>query len=187
MRKTPGAVTVAKSFFTSLRRLRRDNAGATAVEFAIIAIPFLLILLGIFQMLVLFFFEQALQSAAETGGRLIMTGTAQTSGYAQKDFKAAVCTAAGPAFNCGKLYVDVQSAVSFSSLNTAPLVLTYDSSGNVSNAFTYSPGVQTNAVIVRVMYNYPAWWPKLMPFFSNQPGNNFLLTATSVLRNEPYP
>ena len=36
------------------------------------------------------------------------------------------------------------------------------------------------------MYNFPAFFPLLLPQFLNQPGNSILLTATSVLQNEPF-
>jgi Flp pilus assembly protein TadG len=146
-----------------------------------------MLLLGIFEMGVLSFYDQALQSATEAAGRLLMTGTAQQGGYTQQQFQQAVCNAAGSAFNCQKLYVDVQSAQNFSSLNTSPITLNYNSSGNVTNSFNYSPGAQTNAVIVRVMYDFPVWWPQLLPRFANQQGQGFLLIGTSVIRNEPYP
>jgi Flp pilus assembly protein TadG len=168
------------------RRFRRDKAGATAVEFAIIVTPFLVLLLGIFQMLVLFFLDQTLQTATESAGRLLMTGTAQKAGYTQSQFKQAVCNYAGPMFNCGNIYVDVESSVNFSTLNITPPTMTYDKNGNPTNNFTYTPGTQTNAVIVRVMYNYPVWWGKLLPWFVTSPNNGFLLMATTVLRNEPY-
>ena len=81
--------------------------------------------------------------------------------------------------------VDVQSAPNFSSLNANPISLTY-SGNNVNNTFNYNPGGPGSAVIVRVMYNFPIFWPVLLPGYVNQPNNQILLTATSVLKSEPY-
>jgi Flp pilus assembly protein TadG len=177
---------MAKHRRRSLRRFPRDVAGAAAVEFAIVITPLLLVLLGCFQLAIIFFYDQALQSAAETSARLLMTGAAQNAGYTQSQFNSAVCANAGSAFNCGNLMVDVQSATSFSSLTTTPITLTYNGSGAVSNNFNYNPGGPGNPVIVRVMYNFPIWWPILLPGYVNQPNNSILLTATVVMKNEPY-
>jgi Flp pilus assembly protein TadG len=176
---------MAKASFKSLRRFARDVAGATAVEFAIVITPLLMILFGTFQMAIVFFYDQALQSATEASARTLMTGAAQDAGETQSQFQSAVCANAGSAFTCGNLMVDVQSAATFAQLNTTPIALTYSGS-TVKNTFSYSPGGPSDVVIIRVMYNFPVWWPLLLPGYVNQPGNNILLTATSVLKNEPY-
>lgn len=177
---------MAQGRLKSLKRFARNTAGATMVEFAIILTPLLMILLATFQMAVAYFYDQALQSATVASARLLMTGTAQDAGYAQSDFLKAVCNNAGSAFNCANIMVDVQSATSFSQLNTTPITLTYNASGTITNKFNYSPGKPSDVIIVRVMYNFPVWWPKLLPGYANQTGNNILLTATSVLKCEPY-
>lgn len=168
-----------------LSRFARDARGAAAVEFAIIATPLFLMLLGMFQMAIIYFYGQALQSGADAAARMLMTGTAQDASYSQSQFKTAVCNNAGTLFNCGNVMVDVQSSSNFQSLNTTPITLTY-SGGNVSNTFNYSPGGPGSAVIVRVMYNFPIFWPVLLPGYVNQPNNKILLTATVVMKNEPY-
>lgn len=177
---------MTKGAFKSLKRFARDRAGATMVEFAIVLAPLLMVLLGCFQMAVAYFYDQALQSATVASARLLMTGEAQDAGDTQSQFKTAVCNNAGSAFNCNNIMVDVQSAPSFSQLNTTPITLTYDKSNQVTNTFSYNPGGRSTAIIVRVMYNFPVWFPLLLPGYVNQPGNNILLTATSVLMTEPY-
>lgn len=177
---------MAKRRFKPLKRFAGDTAGATALEFAIVVTPLLLLLLGTFQMALVFFYDQALQSAAQASARLVMTGAAQDAGDTQHTFGSAVCANAGALFNCGNLMVDVESAPTFAQLNTAPITLTYNASGQVSNSFNYNPGGPSQAVIIRVMYNFPVWFPVLLPAFVNQPGNKILLTATSVLQTEPY-
>lgn len=177
---------MAKRRFKPLKRFGRDTEGATAVEFAIIITPLLMLLLGTFQMAILFFFDQALQSATQASARQIMTGSVQDAGQTQNAFESAVCSNAGALFNCASLMVDVQSAPTFAQLNTTPITLAYNKTGQVTNTFNYSPGGPSQVVIMRVMYNFPVWFPLLLPQFVNQPGNTYLLTATSVLQNEPY-
>jgi Flp pilus assembly protein TadG len=170
---------------SSLGRFARDSKGATAVEFAIVITPLLFVLLGVFQMAIIYFYDQALQSGSEAAARMLMTGTAQNASYTQAQFKTAVCNNAGSLFTCANVMVDVQSSTDFSNLNTTPITLTY-TGANVNNTFAYNPGGPGSAVIVRVMYNFPIWWPVLMPGYVNQPNNQILLTATTVMKNEPY-
>jgi hypothetical protein len=82
--------------------------------------------------------------------------------------------------------VDVESAGSYSALNTATPTLTYDGSGNVTNAWVYNPGGPGDIVIMRVMYNWPVIGGPLAWGLSNQPGDQRLLIATTVFKNEPY-
>ena len=179
-------MAMAKGSLKSLKHFAPDVAGATAVEFAIVITPLLVILFATFQMAIAYFYDQALQSATQAAARLVMTGSAQDAGDTQKAFESAVCASAGSAFNCADLMVDVQSASTLAQLNTSPITLTYNSSGTATNTFNYSPGGPSDAVIIRVMYDFPVWFPLLLPGFANQPGNKLLLTATSVLQNEPY-
>lgn len=181
-----GRVAMGTGSFSSLKRFARSADGATAVEFAIVVTPLLMLLFATFQMAIAFFYDQALQTAAEASARLLMTGSVQDANQTQSQFQSAVCANAGVTFDCSNLMVDVQSAPTFSQLNTAPITLTYNSSGVVTNTFNYSPGGPSDVVIIRVMYNFPVWWPLLLPGYANQPGNKILLTATSVLKNEPY-
>ena len=118
---------MAKGRLKSLKHLARDAAGATAVEFAIVITPLLLLLLGTFQMAIVFFYDQALQSAAQASARQVMTGSTQDANQTQSQFKSAVCAKAGALFDCADLMVDVQSAATFAQLNTSPIVLTRNS------------------------------------------------------------
>lgn len=173
-------------FKRSIEPLLKDRAGATAVEFAMVITPLLMLLLGLFQLALVFFYDQALQSAARASARLLMTGAAQKAGFSQSQFRAAVCSSAKVAFDCNSLMVDVQSSATFNQLNTAPIVLSYNASGDVTNSFSYAPGGASSVVIVRLLYRQQVWWPLLLPGYVNQPGNKILLTANSVLKSEPY-
>src|SRR6185369_11047032 len=102
------------------RRFIRHEDGATAVEFAMVAAPFLAMVFAIIETAVVFFAGQALETAGAESARLIMTGQAQTQGYDQARFKQAVCAKIYGLFNCDAgLYVDVQNYTTFGAINTA--------------------------------------------------------------------
>jgi Flp pilus assembly protein TadG len=169
-----------------LRRLPQDEGAATAVEFAILIAPLMFLLLATLQLGIIFFAQQCLQSAATASARQLMTGSVQQQGLSQTQFQNAVCANAPVLFSCGAIMVDVQSTSSYSSVSTGSLVPTYDSTGKVTNSWSYSPGGAGDIVIMRVMYNWPVIAAPLLPGLANQPNGDRLLVATSVFKNEPF-
>jgi len=167
------------------RRFARAQDGATAVEFALVAAPFLALIFAIIETALVFFAGQTLETAATDAARLIMTGQAQTAGYSQSDFKTAVCNRlAGGLFDCTNgVYVDVKTYSSFTSINTAPPIV--NGKLDTSN-MTYTPGGPGNIVVVRLYYQWPIIVSMLGDNLANLNGNQRLLMATSVFRNEPY-
>src|SRR2546421_5718112 len=92
------------------RRFIRQQDGAAAVEFAMVAAPFLAMVFAIMETAIVFFAGQTLETAAADSARLIMTGQAQTQGMDQTKFKNAVCAKIYGLFDCsGGLWVDVKN------------------------------------------------------------------------------
>ena len=63
------------------RRFAWHQRGAAAVEFSLIAVPFLALTFAIIETALVFFAGQTLETAVADAGRLIMTGQAQTAGF----------------------------------------------------------------------------------------------------------
>jgi Flp pilus assembly protein TadG len=82
------------------RRFLRQEEGAAAVEFALVATPFLALAFAILEMALVFFAGQTLESATADSTRLIMTGQAQLAGYDETQFKTAVCDRVAGMFDC---------------------------------------------------------------------------------------
>ncbi len=170
-----------------MRRIKRERRGATALEFALIFGPFAALLLVSLQIPLIYFANQALDGAATSVGRQIMTGQVQQSGMTQSAFQQAVCNALSGLFSCAQVMVDVESSGAYSTLGTTPPTITYGSNGQPSNNWAFNPGGPDAIVIVRVMYNWPVVLSALIPGLSNQPGNTRLLIGTAVFKNEPFP
>jgi Flp pilus assembly protein TadG len=163
--------------------VRRQDGGA-AVEFSMVAAPFLALLFAILETALIFFAGQTLETAVANSGRLIMTGQAQTQSFDATAFKNAVCAQIVALFNCQSgVYVDVQTFSSFSTVtNTSPI----DQSGNFTPPNNYNPGGPGDIVLVRLFYQWPVYVSLLGLNLSNMNGNNRLLVATAAFRNEPY-
>jgi Flp pilus assembly protein TadG len=167
------------------RRLLNRSDGAAAVEFGLVALPFLALVFAIMETALVFFAGQALETAAADSARLILTGQAQTQGLDQTTFKNAVCSKVYGLFDCNNgVKVDVRKYTSFSTITVPDPI---DENGNLTEDFVYQPGGPGDIVVVRLMYKWPIVASLLgLNNLSNMSGSNRLLVATVAFRNEPY-
>ena len=167
------------------RKFMRRQDGAAAIEFGLVAAPFLALMFAIIETAMVFFAGQTLETAGADSARLIMTGQAQTSGFDQKKFKDAVCARIYGLFNCaGGLQVDVKKFPTFANVNLSKPI---DANGNLNTAnFGYEPGGPGDIVVVRLMYQWPVYVSLLGLNLSDMSGNKRLLMTTVAFRNEPY-
>jgi Flp pilus assembly protein TadG len=171
---------------TGSAKLARQQDGTAAVEFAIVALPFITLLLGIMQTALVFFAGRMLDNAVFETGRLLLTGQAQTQKLSQVNFLQDVCAQLPVLFDCSRLLVDVQSASSFSTANTSAPTLTFNPAGQVTNTWQYQPGDPGAIVVMRVMYEWPIFLGPLGAGLANLPNGHRLLMSTAAFKNEPY-
>lgn len=176
-----------------LRRFGQNSSGATALEFAIVAGPFLALVFGILAVALVFVGNMTLENAVDQGARLIRTGEAQSQGFDAGKFQSEVCKYLTAPLSCGGLKLDVKKCSSFGACQpTNPL----DGNGNLKSGFSYDPGVGGDVVIVRAFYEWDLMgklpvirlWShqSIDTRFSNMADGNRLLIATAVFRNEPF-
>lgn len=168
----------------NLNRFIPDRSGASALEFAIIAGPLLLLLLAILEVGLVYFASFDLDNAVAYGSRLLRTGQAQTSKFNAGQFKAEVCKRLTAPIDCGGLKLDVRH---FSNFGSADLTDPIDGSGNVKTTFSYDPGGPGDIVVVRAFFEWDliAKFPKDIAL-SNMANGNRLLMSTTAFRNEPF-
>jgi Flp pilus assembly protein TadG len=176
------------------RRLQSDESGFSAVEFAIVALPFLLLLVGLISISLFFFTNFTMESAVLNAARAIRTGQLQEgkgaySGLSTNEdkraaFKAIMCSKAPTFLDCAnRSVVLVQSSSTFGGIvepqcaNNGTMVS--QSSGN------FNPGDASSVVLVTVCY---AWkFGGQLPFFkiSNLSDGSMLMQASAAFRTEP--
>ena len=175
----------------SPRRFLRHAGGASAVEFALILLPFLALTFGIMETALAFFADQTLQTMAADGARLIMTGQAQNAGWNAAAFKSQICPSGqsyGGMISCDKLSINVQTFSSFGSMSyTPPSASTQNPNVIDTSGFTYQPGSPGSIVMVQFFYQWPITFSLMgLNALANGPGGTRLLVATAAFRNEPY-
>jgi len=171
-----------------LARLLRDDQATAAMEFALLAPAFIALLLAITNTVVIYLAQEALETAAESAARLLLTGQAQTfqsytgstqnTGMTASQFKNAICgtlsysatanastqTTWGngsllpPLLSCSNLYVNVAPSSSFSSVSVAPVTLSLDSNGNITGT-TFSTTTGSNSQNQVLVVQLLYLWP----------------------------
>ena len=171
------------------RRLRRDDSGATAVEFAMVAMPFFMLCFGVLGVGLHYFATNSLEHAVEAAGRKIRTGQAQNSGMTSGEFKSLVCSEASGAIDCSKLRVHVQSGDDWSIMPKDCLGSDNklaETSGSTSDKISDSSGEAGKVVLVTACYEWDL--ATAIPFIElgNMEGGASLLQAATTFRTEPY-
>jgi Flp pilus assembly protein TadG len=159
-----------------LGRLCRDQAGASMIEFSLIALPFLILLYGTFEVAFVYWANQELEHAANYGARLVRTGQVQANGLDRAQLTAQICSQTALLVGCAaKLRLDVRSGKTLADI-APPVPL--DGSGALKDAtaFTFSPGTANDVALISAFYTWP---PLLKP-------SGYILRAASVVRNEPF-
>jgi hypothetical protein len=188
--------------FFSLRRLSparlrwpprclRNDEGAAAIEFAIVAIPFFMLLLGTIGASLYFFTTVALEHGVETAARKIRTGEAQRGNLTVGGFKDLVCSEVGSYIDCNKLHVLVQNAPTWSGLSPQPcvdsngLVPSTGSSGDIIADYT---GGASSVVLITLCYPWDlAKSFEFMKLGAGPDGSGAaILQAATAFRVEPY-
>ena len=165
-------------------RFRRDRSGASALEFALVAMPLILLLLAVLEVGLVYFANFTLENAVAQGARLIRTGQAQAQSFDAGKFKTEVCKHLSAPISCAGLKLDVRTFSNFSGVDlTNPL----DANGNLKQSFAYNPGVGGDVVVVRAFFQWglTAKMPKDIGL-SNMANGDRLLVATAAFRNEPF-
>jgi len=166
-------------------RGRRSERGATLVEFALVAVPFFLLVFGILELGFIFWGTYELENATEEAGRQIRTGQAQST--SQSDFVDLVCSRVTLLSQCSsKLRVDVRTFSTFGEMETnspAPL----DGDQELLDNFNFNQGGPRAIVLVSTFYQWPLFTGITSLSLSNMADGDRLLRASAAFRNEAWP
>lgn len=178
------------------KRFHKDEDGATAIEFAFVALPFFMLLFGIMELALVFFVNSALVHSTAEAGRLIRVGNFQACGGAD-EFKALVCENMKGMANCWKnVRIDVVEGDSFKTiaLPAIPPVEAKDENKTGADSIPQTPNGVYNAnaggdtMVVRAVLHYRLALPPLLTRLDNPAGSGArTMVATTAFRNEPFP
>lgn len=188
---------MSRSKKLSMRRIRRylkNKEGTAAIEFAILAIPFFMLLFAVLELAIVFFISSTLTHAVSESGRQIRTGNFQACGT-KDNFKKLVCSNMSGLGNCEKrLRIDVVSGSDFGSITlpTPPAPPEKDPADPTStDDIPNGDWVNTTAsapVVIRGLYYHKLVLPPQLTRLESIKGKGIrLLGATTAFQNEPFP
>jgi Flp pilus assembly protein TadG len=169
------------------RRLLGARSGATAVELAMVGLPFFVLLCSIAELGMMFMTSTTIEAASEAAARQIRTGQLQAgSNDTATGFKTLICNSMSwiSTSDCmANMSVDVQTYPSFSAMAVSPPI----AGGAIDpTQLTFNPGGACSIELVQVFYPYTLLTPLLEPGLPNLNANQRLLTTAIAFRNEDW-
>lgn len=163
------------------RKNRRE--GAAAVEFALVGLPFFMLILAIFEIALMLSVNSMLDNAVVTSARLVRTGQVGNQ-MTKEEFVAEICNRMVLiTTRCtDRISVDVRPVASFTPIAPPAIV-----DGEFDDeALGFDPGVSRSLMLVRVWYQHPIVSPFMQQGMSKLNNGAYLMHSTSAFRNEPY-
>ena len=169
-----------------VRRYKAQDDGVVAVEFALLAIPLFVLIIGAVEMSLFFAGGVVLEGAASDAARLIRTGQSQTSENPEQVFADRLCEKVGVMIDCEDLQYQVirMETDSFSEAeNNQP---EFDAEGNLIDE-PFNAGNSNDVILIRAAYRYEFLTPFIGAMATGDPSRNWMNhLATVVIRAEPY-
>jgi Flp pilus assembly protein TadG len=183
-----------KKFKTRLlgfgRRYGKSESGATAVEFALVALPFFGLLGVILETGSMMFVEYGLQSGVQESARQARTGQAQGAGTTLAQYKTLICKNAALVSQCGtSLTVYANSYTSWSQLAASmPSFINIGvKDDGTMNPAAYKLGAPTCPSILVATYDWKFMMPMMNYMGNIQSGTARRLVGFAMFQTEPYP
>jgi Flp pilus assembly protein TadG len=191
---------VRRSILSRLRPRRHRSGGSVAVEFAMLAPVYFLIIIGTMESSLMMFAQHVLESASANASRVGKTGYIAAAETRQQTIMDTINRLAGFIMDPSKIVITSETYKSFSAIGTGESFI--DANGNgqwdpgenytdSNGNGTYDSDVGTAGLgnagdIVVYTITYP--WPVMTPMISELIGTGGILNLTSrvVVKNEPY-
>lgn len=183
---TPGAPPAAGKRY-HFGPFLRNREGATAIEFAVLALPFCLLVFAILESCISFAAQQLLMNATDEVARQLRTGQLKEAAATEAEVHSRICGKLEilVAKDCPGLEIDLRS---FTTFEQAALIRTkFASGGDIDTSdFVVDPGPSLSRNMLRVYYRWPVITDFMRRYMSNLPDGKTLLFATATWQNEPF-
>jgi Flp pilus assembly protein TadG len=170
-----------------LRRFFPNKRGSVSIEFAMLAVPFVMLIMAIIETSISFAAQQIMANAADDLARELRTGRLKPADATATVVRKRICDQMAMITDstCPGLYIDLKS---YSTFATAAAVKTKFTSDNDldTTGFTIAPGGAETKNMMRVYYKWPVMLDLMRKSMSNIKGGNTLLMTVTSWQNEPF-
>ena len=165
-----------------VRRFFVERRGAVAIEFAVLAFPFLLLLFAILESCIAYAAQELMSNAVDDLVRQLLTGQLRAGGVNEETARDFLCQRMELLFPAGcrqEIRIDLRS---FGTFEQAAMVF----DGTLPPAtFVFDPGGPQEKNVIRVFYQWPVITNILHGNLADDRGE-MLLYATRTWQNEPF-
>lgn len=189
-RPTGRAAALRRRIGTQIVRFPSAREGATAVEFGLIAMPFLCLVAAIVETALAFFAGQVFDNAVSSASRQLYTGqfqaalSADPGAVALQKFKDAICTSPVPIFSCSTLKVDVLVVGDGADLSPPSPIDSARREWRPDFGTKYQNPGSNQIVIVQAAVEFPVFFGIFNP--DTLTNGQRVLQSTVVFRTEPF-
>ena len=166
-----------------LRSLKKDKEGSAAIEFAILALPFFVVIFAIAEIAVMYFVDSGLDAALHRTTRQVRVGVAKSGAWDATKFKTVLCGELSFSFNCSsKLKVRATVVTNMASIPKT----SGQASGSLNVTEDFDLGDSGSYVLIQA---FLPWSPtfKLYPVASDRLSDgSYLLSSAELIKNEPF-
>ena len=173
-----------------LARFVGNRKGNTVIEFAMLAIPFALLVFAILESCISFAAQQLLVNATDEIARQVRTGQLKAADLDETKLRDLICAKLSIMVgdNCQSADYLVFDLENYSTFAAAAQVQTKrTANGDIdATGFAVNPGGPLTKNMLRVFYKWPVMTDFMAKSMSNLPGGKKLLFATTTWQNEPF-
>ncbi|MER9303554.1 pilus assembly protein [Mesorhizobium sp. M0293] len=171
-------------------RFLRDRRGATAIEFAILSVPFALLVFAILESCISFAAQEVMANITDDVARQLRTGQLKAATVTEDGLKTTICNKLQiiVAQDCKlQLLVDLRQYATFADAALAGFKIKDNdvklTNGTTEQNFVVTAGAAESRNMLRVFYK----WPIMTDLLAQSMGGNKTLHFASVTwQNEPF-
>lgn len=176
-----------------LKRFVRNRRGSTAIEFAILALPFALLVFGILESCISFAGQEVMANITDDVARQLRTGQLRPADVAGTKLTTLICGRLQiiVSTDCpDQLLVDLREYPTFADAATAGFKIQNGDvvlmQGTNSQAFANTPGLAESKNMLRVFYKWPVVTDLMAKSMANLNGGRTLHFSSVTWQNEPF-
>ncbi|QND58505.1 TadE/TadG family type IV pilus assembly protein [Mesorhizobium huakuii] len=176
-----------------LKRFVRNRRGSTAIEFAILALPFALLVFGILESCISFAGQEVMANITDDIARQLRTGQLRPADVAGTKLTTLICSKLQiiVSTDCPQqLLVDLREYPTFADAASASFTIQNGDvvlmQGTNSQTFANTPGLAESKNMLRVFYKWPVVTDLMARSMANLSGGRTLHFASATWQNEPF-
>lgn len=165
----------------------RNREGSTAIEFAALAIPFMLLVFAVLESCISFAAQQVMANATDDVARQFRTGQLKADGMDEAQLRSLLCERMEVIVTsgCPGLEVDLREYATFEEAAQVRILLGPDGDIDTTD-FDVSPGRSMSRNMLRVFYRWPVITDFMRKSMANLPNGKTLHFASITWQNEPF-